>query len=210
MSSGLGGQRFFVGSADGSGFAEVDGPDLPEFAHVWFPTHISMGDGAASVIDLGSSAEPFFPAYEVTFTHDGFEITTAQDGEGNGSLTVVDGDGETVVEHTGHVYEEPPFEYDENGVSVLDADGELIVTIPNDVMEREVWQVESQAWEEYHEANPYVPDFWLVATRDGQSWINLQLPAPDEEYGWYGDAIVSGDRVLVSDGTGNWQVFPLS
>lgn len=209
LSSGEG-QRFFVGAADGSGFSEVDGPELPEYAHVWFPTHVAMGDGAASIIDLGSAAEPFFPAYEVTFDHDGFEITTGQTSEGEGTVTVVDGEGATVFEHTGHVYDEPAFQYNENGMTIVDDDGETIVTIPHEVMEQEVWPIESQAWEEYHEANPYVPDFWLIATRDGRTWTTMQLPALDDEYGWYGDAVVAGDRVLFSDGMGDWQVIPLS
>ena len=122
---------------------------------------------------------------------------------------MVDADGEVVFEHAGHVYDEPPFTYAENSVSIVDDAGEVIVSIPHEVMEREVWQAESEAWDEYHRENPYVPDFWLVATRDGSSWTTVQLPAPADEYGWYGEAIVIGDQVLIADGRGGWQSIPL-
>ena len=87
-------------------------------------------------------------------------ITFIQDDDGNRSLTVIATDGEVVFEHQGHVTDEPPFEFGEEALSIVDDDGETIVTIPStEVMDREVWQVESRAWEEYHEQNPYTPDF---------------------------------------------------
>ena len=124
----------------------------------------------------------------------------------NRSITVIAADGEVVFEHQGHVTDEPPFEFGEEALSIVDDDGETIVTIPHEVMEREVWQVESRAWEEYHEQNPYIPDFWLVATSDGRAWTTVQLPPPSDEAGWYSNPVMSGDRVLFSDGMGNWKV----
>jgi len=200
-----GGQRYFAGAADGTGFTEVDGPDLPADTPVWFSPSWGLGNGAASIVDL-ASRRTFFPAYDATFVQDDRSITFIQDDEGNRSITVIAADGEVVFEHRGHVTDEPPFEFGEEALSIVDDDGEAIVTIPHEVMEREVWQVESRAWEEYHEQNPYTPDFWLVATSDGRAWTTVQLPPPSDEAGWYSNPVMSGDRVLFSDGMGNWKV----
>ncbi len=203
------GQRFFLGAADGTGFAEVDGPDLPENAWVWFPSYGTNADGVASIIDIGQSNQPQWVSYDVTFEHDGYEIRVTQDGTGGGTFTVTDGSGEVVFDHAGQVYDEPAFEYGDNGITIPDADGETILEIPFDVFEQ-VWNAESEAWDRAYNENPYVPEFRLVATTDGRSWTVIDLPAPNEEYGWYGEAIVNGDTVLVSDGMGNWGSYPLS
>ena len=122
---------------------------------------------------------------------------------------MTDGSGEVVFDHAGQVYDEPAFEYGDNGITIPDADGETILEIPFDVFEQ-VWNAESEAWDRAYNENPYVPEFRLVATTDGRSWTVIDLPAPNEEYGWYGEAIVNGDTVLVSDGMGNWESYPLS
>ncbi|MEM8705770.1 MAG: hypothetical protein AAGE98_04890 [Actinomycetota bacterium] len=198
------GQRFFLGAADGSGFVEVDGPDVGD-QYLWFSGYNTTGDGAATIIDLGQQTYPEFIAYKVVFEHDGFEISTAQDGQGLVTLAVVDiATGETVYDFSGEVYGEPPFVYLDNTIVVTDDDGETVVEIPFEVAEREIFQAESAAWDAAMAADPYEPDFRLVATRDGRNWVVQSLPAPDAEYGWYGEAVVSGDVVLISDGMGGW------
>ena len=203
------GQRYYLGDADGTGFAPVDGPDVPEHVYLWFNTWNSTGDGVAAVVDFGEPNYPQHVAYKASFELDGFQISFSQDGDGNASFSVVDGSGETIFEHTGHVYDEPPFVYGDSGLIIPDADGETIVEIPFEVMENEVYRAESEAWDAAYNDDPYVADFRLVVTRDGRSWSVVELPPVDPEYGWYGDAVVANGTVLLSDGMGGWSVLPL-
>ncbi|MEO0494401.1 MAG: hypothetical protein AAF081_13415 [Actinomycetota bacterium] len=202
------GQRFYLGTSDG-GFVPVDGPDLGE-TYIWFNPATTTGDGVATVVDLGQQIYPEFVAYSVSFEYDGFEISSSQDGEGQATFIVVDlATGETVYEFVGDVYSEVPFVYGEQGLVVLDDDRETIVEIPFEIAEQEIFRAESEAWDAAYAADPYVPDFRVVATRDGRTWIIQPLPAPTEEYGWYGDALVADGRVLVSDGNGGWASIEL-
>lgn len=205
----LGRQQFHLGTIDG-GFAPVDGPVLGDDRYVWFNSAGANSDGVATVVDLGQHRSPEFVGYSVRFEYEGFEISTSHDGEGQATFTIVDlASGEILNDYVGDAYGDVPLIYAEQGMVVLDADGETIVEIPFEIAEQEIFRVESEAWEAAYAADPYVPDYRLVATRDGRTWTVQSLPTPADGYGWYGAAVVVDGRVLVSDGVGGWATVDL-
>ena len=177
---------------------------------MWFNSAGASSDGVATVIDLGEYRSPEFVGYSVRFEYEGFEISTSHDGEGQATFTIVDlASGEILNDYVGDAYGDVPLIYAEQGMVVLDADGETIVEIPFEIAEQEIFRVESEAWEAAYAADPYVPDYRLVATRDGRTWTVQSLPTPADGYGWYGAAVVVDGRVLVSDGAGGWATVDL-
>ena len=202
-------QQFYLGTIDG-GFVPVDGPALGDDNSVWFNSAGASSDGVATVIDLGEYRSPEFVGYSVRFEYEGFEISTSHDGEGQATFSIVDlASGEILNDYVGDAYGDVPLIYAEQGVVVLDADGETIVEIPFEIAEQEIYRAESEAWEAAYAADPYVPDYRLVATRDGRTWTVQSLPTPDDGYGWYGETVVVDGRVLVSDGASGWATFDL-
>lgn len=203
------GQQFYVGTIDG-GFVPVDGPALGDDNAVWFNSAGASSDGVATVVDLGEHRSPVFEGYSVRFEYEGFEISTSHDGEGQATFSIVDlASGEILNDYVGDADGDMPLIHAEQGVVVLDADGETIVEIPFEIAEQEIYRAESEAWEAAYAADPYVPDYRLVATRDGRTWTVQSLPAPDDGYGWYGETVVVDGRVLVSDGAGGWATVEL-
>ena len=194
------GQRFYVGAPNGTGFTPVDGPDIGN-VWAWFGSQ-SATEGVAAVVDLGASSTPDFVTWTASFTHDGYDIELVADDQGDQTLTVRL-DGEIVVEQVGGAFGPPPYEWIDDGIRISDADGETVVEIPLDVVDAEIFRVESEAWNAIWEANPYVADYRLIASRDGRTWIMEELPTTTADIGWFGTPALNGDTVVVFDDRGN-------
>ncbi|MEM9466604.1 MAG: hypothetical protein AAGA90_14625 [Actinomycetota bacterium] len=210
VSGTLGGQRYYLGEADGTGFAPVEGPGLDD-VWVWFES-TGGGHGVAAVVDVGQTIAPEYVAWTASFTYEGDDIEIVTDAEGTQSLSIVR-NGETVIERTIRTYEEQLWEWVDDGIRFVDPDGVVEIEVPYDVAEVEIFQKETEAWEATWNDDPYEPDYRLVATRDGRSWIVVELSATDtgfSEYSWLGQPAINGDTVVVFDQAGNPLAVPLS
>ena len=204
-SSEAGGQEFWLGDLKTGTWEQVDGPDLGENVWLYFDTRSTGSSGLAAVIDSAQYYGPDYLAWTATVEHDGFELTMSADGEGSQSLTIVEiATGQVVRDTTIEMWTEELFIWGENSFDFVDDDGELIVSLPMDVGEELAWGAESEAWEAWHEANPYQPELTLVATIDGRDWIVQELDVPASPDGWYGGgaAAINNGVAVYRDASG--------
>ena len=186
-SSEQGGQQFWLADSQGRSWEPVAGPELGEQLWLSFDTRAAGGDGLAAVVDSGHADSPMYLAWSATVEHDGFELTMSADGAGSQSLRIVElASGDVRRDVTIEMWSEELFVWGEETFDFLDDDGELIVSVPSAVGEELAWRAESEAWEEWHAANPYQPELTLVATIDGREWIVQQLEVDATAEGWYG------------------------
>jgi hypothetical protein len=205
-SSDEGGQELWLGDPRGESWESIEGPDLGEHQWLYFDPRAASGDGLATVLDSGEPHGPEFLAWSSSVEHDGYELTMSADGEGSQRLVIVDiASGEVVRDTTIEMWAEELFIWGNDSFDFVDADGELIVSLPAPLGEELAWQAESEAWEEWYEANPYQPDLTLVATIDGRDWIVQKLDVDADTEGWYGGGTAAiNNGVAVYRDAGGW------
>lgn len=197
------GQQMWRGSADGTGWEAIDGPALQNNGYLWFQA--SGPDGVAAVIDTAEYNYREFVAYSVDFTVDDIDISLSVDEAGVQHLVASRG-GDVLVDRTAQLWESEVWQYGDDGQEVVDDDGNVIVTIDWETMETEVYSAESLAWQKAEQADPYVPEFVLIASVDGRTWF--QQPLPSEPGVWYEQAVISNGIVTVKSG-GTWATYPI-
>ena len=95
----------------------------------------------------------------------------------------------------------------ETGWIVLrDADVGEVVRIPMEVVDL-AYQEQRPVVVDEPPAEPWSPDFWLVATTDGVDWLVVDLDDPDPRGDgfWPSTAAINGNRVLYRAADG-WQL----
>ena len=128
-----------------------------------------------------------FVPWTSTVEQDGYELTLSADGEGSQSLTIVDvATGSVVRDTTIEMWTEELYIWTDDSIDFADDAGEVIVSLPLDKADEFIWQAESEAWDAWYQANPYIPELYLVATVDGRDWVVQQLETQPNDEGWYG------------------------
>lgn len=203
LASDEGGQKIWLGSPDGSGWETVDGPDLGAQRYLWFQTH--GPEGVATVVDIAEYDYAEWVAYDADFTVDGIDISLSVSETGRQDL-VVSQDGQTLIEKSAQLWSSEVWDYGDDGFEVRDDDGNVVVTIDFETAEREIWAAESAAWERRQNDDPYVPEFVLVASVNGRTWFQLDLPSQPDH--WYETAAISNGIVTVR-AADEWQAYPI-
>ena len=193
-----GGAEFYRVDATGGSPVLLDLPGLPEYIQPSYSAALE-----ALVLDASDQAsppvEPFVVEYEeYRLTADpetgGVEIVEIATGEVVGSGDVMDFGRET----DGNVV------IDDSGVTVTDpASGEVIVAIPAEVLDA----AEEEHYGPYDDE--YTPDLWLLASRDGERFLLVDLDdGPSDEYIGFGTIASNGTKVLVQLGD-EWMMYDL-
>ena len=197
----------------------------------WTPVDIPGGpDQVGNVLTHNSSAPavivdaspPQFVEQSISFEADGFRLTQ----NNGGSLTSYElldiASGEVVLSESvdlqtlepGDYADTGPFEHlaystDQSGITIIDpASGEVLVVIPQDVVD----QAYDEAFSDLSaETEEYRPDLWLIAYKGGNEWLVDDLPdGVDGEAGYFGPTVtaVNGDTLLVA-ANGGWTRYDL-
>ncbi|GJM39133.1 MAG: hypothetical protein DHS20C19_25000 [Acidimicrobiales bacterium] len=206
------------GDADGSGWQAVTVDGLPENASIWLRP--SSGRGVATILDAATyDWEPQEATYEAVIEHDGFEIVIENNTDGSGFVTITEiATGVVVldefVEETGND-DAPSFvltDEDAGTFTFLDADDEVIVVVPIEAIVNTVSDAEDAAREfegdAIAEPDLYVPDAWLIASRDGLTW-HVEDLSDDPADGFFGQAAINGDTVVLRTWNGDWHTFDI-
>ena len=207
-----GGIIAFVGTRDGvrtlrlderGGSPEwIDIPGLPENAQGWF----GFGNRLGAVLD---AAEPGPPPPPLVVEADGHRLTIDN---ATGTAEVVELATDEVVATADfglRVQEDAPIVFDDDGVTVTDpVTGALVVVFPSDALEaasRALFESEPPS-----EADEYLPDTWLLATLDGETFVLDDLEDGDgDSYFAAGTLAANGSRLILQvDGT--WVVYDLA
>ena len=203
-------------AADATGWTAVDIAGIPENAGLWFDPQ--AGRGAATVVDTATYDSRYEAVpYVVVIEQDGYEIRSDTASDGSARVVVTESATGTVVLDElmdPSVSAMPDFVRFEGGtgdIELLGPDGEVIVAIPmrtyNDATSAAIAAAQAETgWVEPE--YDYTPDFWLVATFDGITWLVEDLDGAVEEDG-FGAAAVNGDTVVVRHWGGGWETFTI-
>lgn len=198
-----GGTSLYVMSADGSTWSELEVPGLDEPFTSWS----SETSSPAFVLEVGT---PLPEPDTVVVEHEGFELT--QEFGAVQAYQLVDlSTGEVLVAEsvdltTTEVAVDGPFEHlneDMSGITISDpGSGETVVQIPRRAME--------QAWENLQDAHEsdlgHTPDFWLLATAEGETWLLEDLDDPDESE-WAPPRLTASNGEFVLVTTTSWEPY---
>ncbi len=174
---------------------------------------LSMNDvfggtgGTPAMIVDGTEREVPEPT-EITVIADGFTMVM-REGIAGSSILVTDSDGTVVADETFDWRDggEPAsWSYTNNGIEIVSATGDPIVTFGNDVMETAY----REQTDRYEQTDDYDPDLWLLATIDGERWLAEDIDASIDD-GQFGPSVVaiSGNILLISS-DGGWDRYDLS
>jgi hypothetical protein len=149
------------------------------------------------------SAMPPVPDSELLSVEvDGYRLTVRQP---SGVFEVIDvATGDVIVSEIpfGPGTDDGAIAFDQVGATVTDPDtGDVLVVFPQDVLDA----AENRYFDD--EGGDYNPDFWLVASLDGERFLIDDL----DDDGANGPVSVAsnGSRLLVQDGT-DWLVYDLT
>jgi hypothetical protein len=198
-----GGSQLYRIGADGGSAERIEVPGLP--ASVQSVNMIS--DSSAMVLDAAVPAAINMEPLVVTL--DGYELSWLPMA---GDYTLRDlATGEVIVEEEGpREAADAAFEFEHltfgpGGLTVTDpVSGDVLVTIPD-----HLFNEASEELYDTEEGTPYVPDYWLLATLDGERFIVDDLPEPVVEDWHPTRALTNGTRVLVQSGV-EWRIYDLS
>lgn len=170
-------------------------PDLPKRIQ---NAELSIPSNGAIVFDANV---PEVNTDPLVLRADGFELTISFDNDRDG-FELRDASGEVVVSESsypGDQLVDSSFRANADGWSILDPEsGDVLVVFPTEVVE-EAWSEQSPP-----EQFDYDPEFWLLATPDGERFIVEQL-AGGPEFGPT-HIVVNGDTMLVGSG-GEWSRY---
>jgi hypothetical protein len=205
-----GGVIAFVGTPDGVRVLRLDErgaspewieiPGLPEYVQGGF----GYGSRLGVLVDL---AEPGPPPPPLVVEADGHRLTVDNV---TGAVEVVDLDtGELVVsgDEPRTLDDDGPISFGDDGVTVTDVTtGAVVVVFPAEEIEaasRALFDTEPSSEQEY------LPDMWLLATTDGETFLldDLDDGAGDMPFG-FGTLAANGSRLLLQSG-GNWVRYDL-
>lgn len=206
-----GGVIAFVGTPDGvrplrlderGGSPEwIDIPDLPQYVQGGF----GFGSRLGILMDL---AEPGPPPPPLVVESDGHQLTIDNV---TGTVEVLDLDTGDVVA-SGDVPrsldDDGPISFGDDGVTVTDVTtGTVVVVFPADELEaasRALFDTDASSEQEY------LPDMWLLATTDGETFVLDDLDDGDGDTPLgFGTLAANGSRLLLQSG-GNWVLYDLA
>ena len=175
--------------------------DLPVGPEGSLVSSASMSGSATAGMIV--SAMPPVPEEDLlSVVVDGYQLTVRQP---SGVFEVVDvATGDVIVSEIpfGPGTDDGSFSFDEAGVTVTDPDtGDVLVVFPQDVLDA----AENRYFDDG--GGEYNPDFWLVASLDGERFLIDDL----DDDGTNGPVSVAsnGSRLLVQDGT-TWLTYDLT
>ena len=175
--------------------------DLPVGPEGSLVSSASMSSSATAGMIV--SAMPPVPEEDLlSVVVDGYQLTVRQP---SGVFEVVDvATGDVIVSEIpfGPGTDDGSFSFDEAGVTVTDPDtGDVLVVFPQDVLDA----AENRYFDDG--GGEYNPDFWLVASLDGERFLIDDL----DDDGTNGPVSVAsnGSRLLVQDGT-TWLTYDLT
>ena len=193
-----GGVEFYRVDETGGSPALLDVPGLPPYVQAGY----SALAGEALVFD---ASEPGPPPPPLVVEYEGYRLTVDYE---DASVEIVDLATDEVVgranmDEFGQDVESNVV-LDEEGVTVTDpTTGDVLVTMPNDVLEAASGDLGPETEIEY------TPDFWLLASRDGERFLLDDLDDGTEpNYPGVGALASNGSSVLAQV-DGQWVVFDL-
>lgn len=207
------GPRWWIGSADGSTWAQAQ---LPDFGGdlgqgIYFDTN---NIGAVAVVDIHqyqSVSEPPVE-FDVEVKVDGKLLHLFAHADGTADLTVTDAaTGELVAEVNGSFdgFSADFAVLEGDAVTIVDPDGNKIVDLPLSVVMDTVLPARQAALDASGWAPPSpveeLPELVLIASSDGINWMTTPLEGSE-----YPSAMaVNGNLVAVQTSSG-WQTFNIS
>jgi hypothetical protein len=134
---------------------------------------------------------------------DGYQLTVVQR---SGVFEVVEvATGEVIVSDNPFrpaPADDSPLTFDDDGITVTDPEtGEVVVQFPAELMNA----AESERFDDG--GMEYTPDFWLLASVDGERFVVDDLD--DDDANGPITLAANGDRLLVYSGSG-WELYDLS
>jgi hypothetical protein len=167
-------------------------------APVRIPFSASFGASSALVYSSTEATQPI-----QSMEHEGFRLTY-DPAASTPTLELVDiATGEVLVAENQETFAETgvsSLTWNDDGITIADVNsGEVIVTFPNDVVQRSMDEISDVL-------SQFVPDLHLLATADGEQFVTLDLPEPGGD-GMH-QAVVNGNRALVGI-NGDWTLYEL-
>ncbi len=218
-------QVVWRGDADGSNWQQVEIPGLDSGTYIWFGQ--AQGAGVASVIDRAEYEEyeseyiepPLLTGLEVSFEADGNTFNIAVDDDGFARFLITDAGGAVLVDQKSGWQMRWPGDLVEasyTAIAETGTDGEFFQAFEgsfDEIMDQAYAQVEEiHAAAGYEEPvyPEYFPDFWLVATVDGITWLVEDLADPSNSNEGYYNATpgISGNTVAVALGD-EWMTYTI-
>jgi hypothetical protein len=219
------GQIIWRGDADGSNWQQVEIPGLDAGTYLWFGQ--PQAAGMASVIDLAqyeyeeyeAIERPLLTGLQIEFEAGGNTFDIAVDDEGFARFLITDAEGTVLVDQKSDWemrWPEDLFEASYSAIAETGTDEDFFRAF-EDSFDEVMNQAYAQAEEIHAEAGfeepiypEYLPDFWLVATVDGLTWLVEDLDDSNNVNEGYYNATpgISGNTVAVALGD-QWTTYTI-
>jgi hypothetical protein len=207
------GMRLLRSDAWGSSWRALTVPGLPEGALSGGGRTGLTGSLPGLALEVDAAVRSFGPAVEeLVLEVDGYRITLSLGDIGDEGYELVDLATGAVVSAEIVDAAGPEFDPDAPFEHAFERDGELVLLDPaggEELLVVSRVQI-AEAYEAAYQASGfdpdavYVPDLWLIASVDGETWLVEDLP---ERVTWFGEPVLGATGVLVS-GENGWTLVP--
>jgi hypothetical protein len=188
-------------------------PGLPEGALSGGGRTGLTGSLPGLALEVDAAVRSFGPAVEeLVLEVDGYRITLSLGDIGDEGYELVDLATGAVVSAEIVDAAGPEFDPDAPFEHAFERDGELVLLDPaggEELLVVSRVQI-AEAYEAAYQASGFdpdavhVPDLWLIASVDGETWLVEDLP---ERVAWFGEPVLGATGVLVS-GENGWTLVP--